>query len=83
MAIIVWPQAAVFFEPGEFAAFDFQASALVQALRLRSAAFDIDNDTSQNRRELSKAFDKLSEFIFHVTCLVDGVLGCTIDNDLA
>ena len=33
MAIIVWPQAAVFFEPGEFAAFDFQASALVQALR--------------------------------------------------
>ena len=33
MAVIVWPQAAVFFEPGEFAAFDFQASALVQALR--------------------------------------------------
>ena len=33
MAVIVWPRAAVFFEPGEFAAFDFQASALVQALR--------------------------------------------------
>ena len=33
MAVIVWPRAAVSFEPGEFAAFDFQASALVQALR--------------------------------------------------
>ena len=58
-------------------------TSLTTRLRLHSAAFYINSNTSQNRCELSKAFDKLSESDFHVTYLVDGVLGCTIDNDLA